>query len=350
MPTYLYYLIPVLSVLFVLFCYFVYCFVVVVIANRKVLGVRGKDPDNPCYLTYDDYAGELDSEAYVCGYYGKAICGYVYTEHGRKDFRGFVILAHGLFGTHVQYYMDIYMLCKAGYKVLAYDQYGVGESEGHAQEYLAHGIYVMENVITDVLKAQLNDDLPLFLYGHSWGAYSAVGAMKRFPQLKGVISRSGPVSPAVAGKDLLRMVAPKVYRSIAPCYGLCVFILLGFRYSIRSTRGFRNRTTPVLLIQAEDDNLVPFKDSLVAYVEKHPKTNVRIFTTKDGRHNTLLVPEGQKVYSDKVKAYWALVREHGKDSDEVKAFIASLNRREMYPYRKEVADQILSFMDDCLKA
>lgn len=341
------FLIVVFSVIGVLLLYFIYCFIVVSLVNKKVFGVRGKDPDNPCYLRFDDYIDELETTPFVCGYYGRSICGYIYKGKNNTNSKGFIILAHGLFGTHVQYIMDIYMLVNDGYEVLAYDQYGVGESEGTSQEYLAHGIYVMENVIQEVEKENLNHDLPIYLYGHSWGAYSALGAMKNHPELKGVIVRGGPIRPSTSGADLIKMMKPKFYRSIALFYPLACFALLGFHNSISCLRGLKkNKTTSVLLLHSEDDKMVPLLHSSAYFYSKHRQDNVKVVISKTGGHNSLITDEGLLNYQKSVAEYKRLKKE-GTEQD-IQVFTSSLHRREMYPYRKEVKDTILSFLDSTI--
>lgn len=342
------FLIVLFSVLGLLILYFVYCFIVVMLVNKKVFGVRGKDPENPCYLRYEDYASELDSEPFVCGYYGKSICGYIYKDNKNVDPNGFIILSHGLFGTHVQYLMDVYMLCKEGYEVLAYDQYGVGESDGRSQEYLAHGIYVMENVIQYVKKNNVNHDLPIFLYGHSWGAYSALGAMRNYPDLKGVIVRGGPIKPSVSGSDLIHMLKPKLYSSIVLFYPLAVHLFLGRQYSISCLRGpKKNKTTPVLILHSKDDTMVPYLHSSAHYYENHPQNNVRVVLSEEGGHNTLITKEGFESYQAAVKEYKRLKKE-GNQSD-IDIFVSSLHRRDMYPYNPETKKTILDFLKENTK-
>jgi alpha-beta hydrolase superfamily lysophospholipase len=339
-----------LIILGVIGFYLVTCMIIVLIGDQKVLGSRGKDPENPCFLRYEDYQSELSRTPYVCGYFRKAIRGYVYQEKGRTDFKGFIILSHGMFGTHQQYFLDISLLCSHGYQVLAYDQYGVGLSDGTSEEYLAHGIYVCENVLHDVLKRNVNQGLPILLYGHSWGAYSVMGAMRNYPQVRGVISRSSPINPVWAAWDLLLGYSKPLAFFLAPTFPLCCFLLMKTRYSISAKRGpKKNKTTPVLLIQAKNDPMVHYRHSLAHFYEKHGQTNLEVFLTDKGLHNSLLSEEGYRNYTAAVKEYKRLMAENSLvRDDDVKAFVAGLDRKSMYPYHEEVKEAILSFADRCV--
>lgn len=329
--------------------YIIFTMAIFYIANKKMMGTRGEDPKNPCYLRFEDYSSTLVREEFVCGYYGKAIRGYIYKDKRAKDSKAFVVLSHGAFGTHIQYLLDISLLAEDGYEVLAYDQYGVGMSDGDKQEYLAHGIYVLENVLHEVEKKNLNHGLPIYLYGHSWGAYSVAGALRNHPEIAKAVVRSAPISPYLAGKDVLKKFSPKTFSLIRPFYGLDYVLLLPRRYRIKATRGpKKNHKTSVLLLQARDDTMVPYADSLARYYELHPQTNVRVFLTEHGKHNTLLAKEGAENYGKLVKEFKEIDKEPTKalrDYNEKQFESTKLSdRKSLYPYEEKTKEEILKFL------
>lgn len=341
------FLITLAIILGILVVYFLYVLIIVFLFNKKVMGVRGEDPHNPCYLQFEDYEDTLERREYQTGYYAKAINGYIYQEKGRASFKGFIIMAHGFFGSHVQYLVDIAFLCKNGYQVLAFDQYGVGISEGEAQVSLANGIYVLENVIRDVEKRNLQGNLKLMLYGHSWGAYSCAGALRTHPEIEKAILRSGPVDPIAAGSHLLKMAKPSLYSSIAPLNRFCSFLLLGHRNMIKSTRGpKKNKTTDILVLHAKDDPMVEVSNSLALYYEKHPQKNVQVIFSEHGKHNTIITEAAIENYHKAVEAYKKIemIQDAKEKTREEETFIKSLDRVSMYPYNTEVCNEILNFL------
>lgn len=340
-------LIVILVVLGVLFLYAATMMILFALVLRKTLWQRGEDPKNPCYLRFSDYKDELERKPYQTFYYGKAINGFLYKERGRKAFRGFVILSHGFFGTHVQYLIDIDMLCRMGYVVLAYDQYGAGLSEGKNQESFATGIYVLENVISDVEKRNVNDGLPLILYGHSWGGYCVIGAMRKHPEIRKVVSRSGFVSPVRVGLDSLKHVSKALYVLMAPVVYPISWLLMGRRNLVSARRGFKNESTKCLLLYAMDDPMVLPGNAIATYCQKHPRKNVVSVVSKIGGHNSLLTPESLEKYHELVKAYSDI--EKMSDGEEKKkreeTFMGSLHRREYYRLDEEGVERIRLFLE-----
>lgn len=315
--------------------------------NKIVFLIHGEDPDNPAYIQNDDYP-KLKREFYSTYYYNKKINGYIYYKE-EKEYKGFIILSHGLFGTHIQYLKDINFLVDSGYKVLAYDQYGCGISEGSKQEYLAHGIYVCENVINDVIHRNINKNLPIILYGHSWGAYSVTGAARNYPQIKKVISRSGPVGPRVSGRDLFKAVNKHLYRFIYVGYNFAYYLIVPFLYRIKAIRGpCKNKETKFLFIHAKDDQLVFFNHSLAKYFLKHKQDNCIVKLTDKGLHNSLITIDAQDRYKELVKEYSSIKKEKDENikKEKLNKYMEKLkDRNSLYPLNKEVTKQILDFLD-----
>ncbi len=337
-------LITIIVLLCLLFIYFVYALISTFLINKKFFLVRGKDPENPCYLQLSDYP-ELDREPIRIGYYGEKIQGYLYTQKEKKDEKGFIILSHGFFGTHIQYLADIYYLTSLGYTVLAYDQYGVGDSEGKNQVSLANGSYVLENVIRYVLKNNIHQGKDIILYGHSWGAYCSLCALGKYPQVKKAILRSGFVSPDQIVLSLLKGMKKGFYYSILPMYSICYVLLFGFRNTRHAKIG-KNKNTEILVIHAMDDNVVSYKNSIAKMLERKKNKNIHIFITEKGEHNSLIAKEGLDNYKKSIDEYQKILSDYGEDSSQMNEFISSLDRRNMYPYNQEVVEEIEKFLKD----
>lgn len=337
-------LIIIIVLLCLLFLYFVYALISTFLINKKFFLVRGKDPLNPCYLQLSDYP-ELEREPLRIGYYGEKIQGYLYTQKGKKDEKGFIILSHGFFGTHIQYLADIYYLTNLGYTVLAYDQYGVGDSEGKNQVSLANGSYVLENVIRYVLKNNIHQGKDIILYGHSWGAYCSLCALKNYPEVKKAVLRSGFVSPNQIVLSLLKGMKRGFYYSIRPLYSLCYVLLFGIRNTRHAKLGRKNETD-ILVIYAMDDKVVSYKESIAKSLTKKKNKNIHLFITETGEHNSLIAKEGLENYAKSIDEYQKILSEFGEDSSQMNEFISSLDRRKMYPYNQEVIEEIKKFLID----
>lgn len=78
-----------------------------------------------------------------------------------------------------------------GYYVFAYDATGNDESEGDAVGGFPQGVIDLEYAISFVEQNEQIPDLPIVLFGHSWGGYNACSVLAYHPEIKAVISCSG---------------------------------------------------------------------------------------------------------------------------------------------------------------
>ena len=328
------------------FLYFMSVLLAVFLVHRKLFLVRGSDPSNPCYLRFEDYP-ELERTPYRVGFYGKVIQGYFYKRRAGSSDRGLIILSHGFFGTHIQYLADIYYLTGKGYEVLAYDQYGVGESEGQNQVSLSNGIYVLENVLRDVKKRNLANGREIILYGHSWGAYCSLGALASSNLVSKVILRSGFLSPSKEILYLLKGQSKKLYYFIRPLYRLVSHLIFGRKNDVSLEHPLPKKVRASLLVlHAMDDDMVPPLLSIALYFNKHPDNRVQVVMTEKGHHNSLIAEEGISNYQRLIREYQKILSQKGEDQKQrIQAFEASLERRNLYPYNREVTDTIDNFLD-----
>lgn len=346
-------MIPWLITIFVLvgliLAYYLVSLFFVFFMTKKFFGVRGEDPDNPCYLRFEDYQSFLKREPIRIGFYGQAIKGYIYEDKNRADFKGFIILAHGFFGTHIQYLVDIAFLARLGYRVLAFDQYGVGLSEGRNQLSFANGIYVLENVIHAVEKEKMNGDLPIYLYGHSWGAYSVAGALKHHPEIEKAVMRSGFVSPLTVLLDFLKGQNQALYVFLRPMFTLCFVTIFGFRHIITAKRGLKkNHKTKCLVVHAKDDPMVLFNHSLASYCQKHPESQREVVVYPSGGHNTLITVEAVENYNRAVREYEEIqaIEDDKEKTRKLEEYLSKLDRVSMYPYRADMSELLKKFLED----
>lgn len=119
------------------------------------------------------------------------LVGYVYSYKSKQN-KGIFVFSHGFGGGGHHCYLDlINAICKLGYYVFAYDATAHDESEGTTMRGFTQGFLDADSAISYVEKLPQYQKLPLYLCGHSWGAYSASTALGNHKQVKGLIAFSG---------------------------------------------------------------------------------------------------------------------------------------------------------------
>jgi alpha-beta hydrolase superfamily lysophospholipase/nitrate reductase NapE component len=207
---------------------------------------------------------------------GQMLAGYLYSIG--EDQHGTVIIAHGFGDGGHNSYMDVAdFFARNGYYVFAYDATAMDKSEGEGLGGVPQGVIDLEHAISFVESNNDIPDLPIVLFGHSWGGYTALGACREQFGVNAVISIAGFVSAVdmvcarAKGLEKFRFF---VKNAIHLGYGK-----IGASDITECVRSSRAR---VLYIQGENDQAVPLENGIKRIQAAFPR---------DSRVQTVLIPE-----------------------------------------------------------
>lgn len=173
-----------LLVLLVIAPYSISAIVLHVVFNRRFT------TDDYLRFSVDDFDGLQDERHVFASNNGQTLVGYRYYSDNPNP-KGVVILAHGFGGGGQNGYMDVsYYFVQHGYQVFAYDATGNDESGGKVGG-LEQGVIDLNSAISYASKLPQLASLPIVLWGHSWGGYSAMCALAYNDNVKAVADVSG---------------------------------------------------------------------------------------------------------------------------------------------------------------
>lgn len=237
---------------------------------------------------------------------GQTLAGYMYYV-GEKDNafsemnKGIIVMSHGFGGGGHNSYMDCANeFAQNGYLVFAFDVTGCDESEGNAVGGLPQGVIDLRYAISFVEENKDFPDLPIFLFGHSWGGYSVCSVLKYHPEVKAVIECSGFNTSTDMIEDVGTGMGGPLF------YGMLPFIqahekrLFNEYATISAMDGFAASNTDVMVIHSQDDTVVPVKYGYDIYYEKYkddPRFTFMKFTDKG--HNSILCDKNNQDILDK---------------------------------------------------
>ena len=119
------------------------------------------------------------------------LAGYKYSK-ANQEIKGVVVIAHGLGGGgHNTYMPFIDYFTSNGYYVFAYDARGNDNSGGDSVGGLPQGIICLDNALHHVVAIEEYQDLPITLFGHSWGGYSVGNVLNMHPDIKAAVIIAG---------------------------------------------------------------------------------------------------------------------------------------------------------------
>ncbi len=252
------------------------CFIILLIAGLWIFSVsiykenfdRRFETYEPLMFYIDDFDGlervgyDFDSNN------GQKLKGYMYSVG--EDQRAIIVLAHGLGGGGHNSYMDcINYFAQNGYFVFAYDATGNDESEGEGVGGFPQGVIDLDYAIDFVEESGNFPDLPIALFGHSWGGYSVCNVLTYHPEVKAVVECAGCDRSADIIEAQGKTQAGNFIYAMMPFVKLHEQIKFGKYAANTAMDGFASSDAAVMVVHSSDDEVVPAEYGYDIFYEKY---------------------------------------------------------------------------------
>ncbi len=311
-------------------------------------------------LHVEDFEGLNCAEYKFPSDKGQKLAGYMYSSGENQ--RGIIVLAHGFGGGGHNSYMDcINYFAHNGYYVFAYDAIGCDKSEGEGVGGVPQGVIDLEHAISFVEESGNFPELPICLFGHSWGGYSACNVLTFHPEVKGVVECSGCNSSADMFEGGGKSQAGDVIYTMTPFVKLYERFKFGKYATNTAMKGFESSDAKVMVVHSEDDGVLPIEYGYNIYYEKYKDDPRFVFLHFDDKGHNSILNDPNDTYADELDAdfaNWVETLDYDYKADENKdRFIQDkteyLNKnldRARWANRldTELFDKFIDFYDKCL--
>ena len=271
-----------------------------VIMYNENFNVRG-DSYEPLMLRTEDFDVLECKEYSFSSNNGQKLAGYLYS--AGSDQRGIVVIAHGFGGGGHNSYMDAANYFAAnGYYVFAYDATGCDKSEGEGVGGVPQGVIDLDHAISFVEENKEIPELPVMLFGHSWGGYCVCNVLNYHPEIKAVIECSGFNCSSDMFESGGKAQAGDVIYAMTPFIKLHERFKYGKYASSTAMDGFEHTDASILILHSADDDVIGIEYGYDKYYEKY-KDNPRFtFIRFDNRGHNEVFNDPDNTYSDELDA------------------------------------------------
>ena len=236
--------------------------------------------------------------------------------------------------------------------VFGYDNCGCYESGGEKT-------YGIEQTVIDLkyalnyIEGLMGKVTPMFIYGHSMGAYAGATVLNYSNRIKGVVLRSGFISPNKIIMDVLENMFGKASFVLFPFiiqYRIFLFGNVAFKNSVKA---IKNTKIKVFLMQSEDDPIVSLKHSLYGQKKKFVKKENVYTRLYYGRgHDIVRSEEAMRYFHQKTMERKKINEQYGGElhvpTDVLDKFYQELNREVANRHEDSVLDLIARFFESCV--
>jgi dipeptidyl aminopeptidase/acylaminoacyl peptidase len=304
----------------------------------------------PMARSIDEFEG-LNLQRYTfASNQGQLLVGYQYYRDN-EDIKGVVVIAHGLGGGGHNSYMDVAdFFTSNGYVVFAYDATGNDESEGGSVKGLPQGVVDLDYAIQFVKQSPDFEGLPILLFGHSWGGYSAGSVLNLHPDIKAIVMVAGFNKSMDIIEEEGKRIAGDAINVLLPYISFYERIKFGKSSTYSCIDGFDNSAAGVMVIHSTDDEMISMKKSFTIFHDLY-KDDLRFNFVKfdDRGHNYVLYSDVSREYKKEFnRGFDEYVGSlAGELTSELKAsyFKEHLDKKSLFDFDEELMDGIVKFYD-----
>ena len=311
--------------------------------------VRFKTADWIKY-SVSDFEGLKMAECTFTSNNGQRLAGYKYSKDG-QPVKGVAVLAHGFGGGGHNTYMDVAdYFTSNGYLVFAYDVTGNDKSEGEAVGGLPQGVIDLDYALRYVKQAEEYKDLPVVLFGHSWGGYSVGGVLNRHPDVKAAVIAAG----FDRSSDLLQQHGKSMVgfgiHLLMPYFSLYERLKFGEYAGYSAVDGFAKTEAGIMVLHSMDDTTVLPKYGYDKFFDKYNGEPRFIFRKYEDRgHNNLYCSEAAMRYSEQLDSdYTAYLEANGIKGnwDTYGEYMGkNMDKSKCNEFDEELMKEIIEFYD-----
>lgn len=251
----------------------------------------------PLMLRVEDFEGLECTEYSFPSDKGQKLAGYLYSSG--EEQHGIVIISHGFGGGGHNSYMDVAdYFAKNGYYVFAYDATAMDKSEGEGLGGVPQGVIDLDHAISFVESESDIPDLPIVLFGHSWGGYCVSSVLTFHPEIKAVIECSGFDRSSDMFESGGKSQAGSVIYTMTPFIRIHEYFKYGKYAKNTAMDGFDATDANIMIVHSADDDVIGIEYGLDKYYEKYKDNSRFKFIRFEDRGHNEVFNDPNNTYKD----------------------------------------------------
>lgn len=286
------------------------------------------------YYVFSDFKGLKQEEHTFINSKGIEIH-YFYFYYNNYQEDKIVLFLHGLAPGHAAYFAEIDALARRGFKVLALDYTGCGDSKGK----ILGSINTPTRDVNELLDF-LNIQKPIFVVGHSLGGYTSLNIIilrneiKKVVVISGFLSAETIIEPIIKNKFFSKRIL-SYEKKVEPNY-----------YDLGNIDFLKKTDKKLFFIQSEDDAMVPYNYSLKV-VEEIANKNIKTLKFQNRKHNPNYTESAVSYMNEVFGGYYSLLKQKKLKTDEDKInYFKDVSLSKLVEQDENLFDQIADFIKE----
>lgn len=263
----------------------------------------------PGLVDYASVASEYARKEFTFLSEGTALQGYVYDNPLSQRL---VIVSAGISSPADDYLAQETYFYDQGYDVISYDGYGKGKSGGQSKRGIAQAKKDLSALLSYLETSEYKEE-PVFLFGHSQGAYASAAVLgENHPQIKAISAVSGFNSSEETVLEFARRKVSFLADLSWPYVTTYERYLFGADSSLKASNSLKNSAIPALICQGDADKTIPLSSlSLYRFKDSCARKDLSfsLFSGEHGGHTSILYSDEAVAYQNEVEASLSKLKE-----------------------------------------
>ena len=219
--------------------------------------------------------------------------------------KGIVIIAHGIHSGGDDYLSFIRYFIKNDFNVFSFNYKGTYDSKGDSTVGFCEALVDLDHAIDYILSEEKFNNLPLFLFGHSWGGYAVCAVLSLQDKINACASVAGMNNGFTIISEKADQYAGKIAAPSKPFFDIYQRFLFKDYVKYDAIKGINNSNIPIVLAHGVDDKLILFnKQSIISCNNKFKNGNIKYYIGKgfQGDHTDILYSNKAIIYRKELES------------------------------------------------
>ncbi len=239
--------------------------------------------DSEYFLVYDDIDKEKYPREQIFVQSGKNdISAFLYAV---DDAKGLIVVAPGHRDANDIKLYEIRYFIDAGYSVVSLDYTGCYTSSGSSMKGYSQSVYDVDALLDFIETNEKFKELPIYLFGHSMGAYAVCAELQFEHNIEKVVAASGFDTPEEQWQYSIKRYTGIFYPIVKPLNSLFIALKYGDDKDLSAVDGINSVSIPVLVISAEEDSFYGGKSPIYERQNEIVNPNCTFMLMDKENHN-----------------------------------------------------------------
>lgn len=303
------------------------------------------------YFTVDDFENLKNEPLEFVSNEGQTLRGFLYSSTLVDEFKGLMIIAHGLGAGHLQYTTEINYFAQEGYLVFAFDDTGCNLSDGEKIKGVTQGLIDLDYALKYIDQNEKLKEMDKFIFGHSMGGYAACNITSlNKTKIKGIVALAPFKDEPSMLYEQFRAMTNLKYKLV---YKLLVKKFrerFGSITDINTIDSLKKSDVPILIVAGDQDPIIDFYSNFLIFQDElKDRPNCHFLSVEERFHRPNLSKEAAKYDDDTNHELQSIHAEYKGETpqERIDQFYQSLDYNLLVQMDMNVMKQISDFFNSC---